>query len=93
MENQCNEVRNGIFYFSSKKSVFSQSAPGIFTNVANHIDWIEDMVKDNGGMATCSTVLKSPPKIGNTTSNISNEIPPKNKSLCKTAYISLNVAF
>ena len=92
MENQCNEVRNGTFESPSKKSVFSQSAPGIFTNVANHIDWIEDMVKDNGGMATCSTVLKSPPKIGNTTSNISNEIP-KNNSLCKTAYISLNIAF
>ena len=58
-----------------KKSVFSQSAPGIFTNVANHIDWIEGMVEDNGGMATCSTVLKSPPKIGNTTSRISDKTP------------------
>ena len=77
MENQCNEVRNGIFYFSSKKSALPQSAPGIFTNVANHIDWIEDMVKENGGMATCSAVLKSPPIIGNMTSNISNEIPKK----------------
>ena len=67
MENQCNEVRNGIFYFSSKEFVFSQSAPGIFTNVANHIEWIEDMVKENGGMATCSTVLKSPPSIGDLT--------------------------
>ena len=25
----------------------SQSAPGIYTNVANHIGWIEDQVKEN----------------------------------------------
>ena len=92
MENQCNEVRNGTFESPSKKSVFSQSAPGIFTNVANHIDWIEAMVKENGGMATCSAVLKSPPTIGDKTSKISSKYPPK-KSLYRIAYISLYVAF
>ena len=90
MENQCNEVRNGTFDSPSKKSVFSQSAPGIFTNVANHIDWIEDMVKENGGMATCSTVLKSPPSIGDMTYKISKKENPKIRAFIELhLYISL----
>ena len=29
------------------KTMVSQSAPGIYTNVANHIGWIEDQVKQS----------------------------------------------
>ena len=43
----------------------SQSAPGIYTDVASHIEWIKDMVKANGGMATCSGLLSVPPALGN----------------------------
>ena len=43
----------------------SQSSPGIYTNVAEHLDWIEKEVKANGGMATCSGLLSVPPTLGN----------------------------
>ena len=48
-------------------SIFSssQSSPGIYTNVAEHIDWMENEVKANGGMATCSGLLSVPPTLGN----------------------------
>ena len=43
---------------------FFQSAPGIYTKVTSYIDWIENNIKANGGMASCSFRLESPPTLG-----------------------------
>ena len=62
LENQCNQVRD--FVEKGFKISFFQSAPGIYTKVTSYIGWIENNIKANGGMASCSFRLESPPTLG-----------------------------
>ena len=37
----------------------------VFTSVKAMLPWIEETIKDNGGMASCGLVFKDLPKPGN----------------------------
>ena len=46
-------------------TILFQPAAGVYTNVANQMDWIREKIKANGGMASCAVNITSSPTLGN----------------------------
>ena len=46
-------------------TILSQTAAGVYTNVANQMGWIRAKIKANGGMASCAVKITSSPTLGN----------------------------
>ena len=58
----CDEVSTENFYGNHP---LPQPAPGVYTNVAGQMGWIREMIKENGGMASCPFNITSSPTLGN----------------------------
>ena len=60
----------------------SQGGFSVFTNVASFLPWIETMIKENGGMASCSFNVSAPPTPGNWTIKV-NQKEARQACLCQ----------